>query len=186
MDYWEKYFIAALKSKAPYGYNRTCGGTGHWRHTKETCLIIAAKLIGVKKSPAHCANISKSKLGEKNPNYGKPLSDEQKAKISLKLTGMKKNLDFNGEKNPFFGKNHTNSTRAHLSAIRRGNSPYKNLIAEMDAHQLSHAMLAQLLGLSREAVSMKIRGERNFTDKDKAKLEEIFGKPAAYLLQRFD
>ena len=56
----------------------------------------------------------------------------------------------------------------------------------MDERQLAHKDVAEFFGLSREAISRKIRGERNFTDKDKVKLEEIFGKPAEYLLQRDD
>lgn len=184
LDAWEKFFIAALRCKAPNGYNRTNGGSGNWRHTAESREKIASKLRGVKKSPEHRAKISASKLGDKNPNYGKPLSDEQKAKIATKLIGRKNPADMHGEKNPFFGKHHTSKTRTIISAYRRGKSPYKNLIAELDAHQLSYAMLAQLLGLSASNLARKIRGERNFTDKDKAKLEEIFGKSAEYLLQR--
>ena len=56
----------------------------------------------------------------------------------------------------------------------------------MDERQLAHKDVAQLLGLSRETISLKIRCERNFTDKDKVKIEEIFGKPVEYLLQRDD
>ena len=172
MNYREIFYIAALKTKSPYGYNRTDGGD----HS----------VAGVKRPPETCARIAASKMGEKNPNYGKTLSDEQKAKIAASLTGKKKNLDFNGEKNPFFGKHHTNSTRAKMSAFRRGNSPYKNLVAEMQAHQFTDSILAQFLGLSRESISRKIRDEQNFTEKDKATLVQLFNKPIEYLLQRFD
>ncbi len=61
-------------------------------------------------------------------------------------------------------------------------TPYKNLLAEMKKRQLTYTALAKLLGLSPVTVSDKMRGIYNFTAKDIAKLVEIFGKPADYLL----
>ncbi len=61
-------------------------------------------------------------------------------------------------------------------------TPYKNLLAEMDKRQLTYTALAKLLGLAPVTVSDKMRGEYNFTAKQVAKLVEIFGKTADYLL----
>ena len=69
---------------------------------------------------------------------------------------------------------------------RREDSPYKNLLKELDARHMSYRDLAKLLGVSHSNVACKMRGERNFTVKDKAKLIEIFGKPIEYLLARDD
>ncbi len=132
--YWEKYFIAALRSKIPYGYNRTDGGEQSVHYIR---------------SPEHCKNLSISRLREKNP---------------------------------FFGKHHTNEHCKKLSTLYRGDSPYKNLIPELDDFNLSYAALAKLLGL--KAISAKMRGKENFTERDKVKLVEIFGKPIEYLLER--
>ncbi|MBR1647528.1 MAG: hypothetical protein IJ685_12240 [Selenomonadaceae bacterium] len=52
----------------------------------------------------------------------------------------------------------------------------------MDKRELTYKELAKFLSLSLTVVSMKLRGECNFTAKDKAKLFEIFGKPVDYLL----
>lgn len=60
----------------------------------------------------------------------------------------------------------------------------KNLLNELDVHNLSYRRLSELLGVSSAAI--KMRGKRNFTERDKTKLVEIFGKPIEYLLERKD
>ena len=129
MDYWEKFFIAALKTKSPNGYNLTDGGEGivGLKHTQETLA---------KMSAAH---------------KGKTPSQEH---------------------------------RVNLGLARRGESPYKNLIIEIDAHRFSYSSLAKLLGI--QSVSDKIHGKVRFTDEDITKLVEIFSKPAEYLMARTD
>ena len=118
----EIFYIAALKSRAPYGYNFTDGGEGG---------------SGV------------SQKGENNPNYGKHCTPE----ICMKI-----------------------------GASRYAKSPYKNLIAEMQARQLTYKALAKLLDLTPSAVAYKMRSKIRFTDADKAKLIEIFDKPIEWLL----
>ena len=80
--------------------------------------------------------------GEKNPNYGKPMSDKQKQKLSENRIGKyigensplygkpksdehKRNMsinrpDFNGENNPNYGKHHSPETKRKLSEINSG------------------------------------------------------------------
>ena len=170
LDKWEKFFIAALRCKAPNGYNLTDGGEGAvgLKRTPEHNAKIAAAQKGKHLPPETCAKISLAVSGENNPNYGKPMSDEHRAKIAA----------------AHVGKRHTNEARARMSVIKRGYSPFKNLLAELDAHQMSYASLAKLMGRSRVNISSKMLDQLNFTTRDKIKLEEIFGKPADYLLQR--
>lgn len=54
--------------------------------------------VGVPKSKDHRLNLSKSKMGQKNPNFGKSLSDECKKKLSQALSGSN---------NPMYGKDRT-------------------------------------------------------------------------------
>ena len=153
LDRWEKYFIKSRDTKNPNGYNLTDGGEG---------------LAGMKHKPETIAKMSATKLGKKR-------SAETRAKISAARTG---------EKNPLFGKNRSLETCIKVSMKKRHNSPFKNLLREMDARKLSYRSLVKLLGLSSHAsVSRRMRGEYNFTEKDKAKLEKIFGLSAEYLLQ---
>ena len=71
-----------------------------------------------------------------------------------------------------------------LSAKKDDRTPFKNLQSEIEAHNLSYAQLSKLLGFASNAVSYKMRDKSNFTEKDIAKLVEIFGKPADYLMKR--
>ena len=64
-------------------------------------------------------------------------------------------------------------------------SPFKNLLMELDKHKITYRELAKLLGFKNEStVSQKMNGKYNFTKEQVAKLEEIFGLPAEYLLKR--
>lgn len=58
MDYWEKFFIAALKTKSPIGYNLTDGGEG---------------TVGIERTPEQRAKLSAALSGERNPRYGKKI-----------------------------------------------------------------------------------------------------------------
>ena len=251
LDACEIFYIAALHSKAPYGYNLTDGGDGG-----SGCIITdemrkkrSAALKGKPKSPEHRANLSAalkgrfcgekahffgrrhtaeslekmsaSKRGKKlSPETRKRMSETRKGRIVSPETRKKLSESRRGEKNPRFGKKNTPEHQArivaavkgkklspehctkisealtgktftaercaNISAAKRGYSPYKNLLAELDAHQLSYIKLAKLLGLSQVNVSRKMRGERNFTERDNVKLVEIFGKTIEYLLARDD
>ena len=103
MDYWEKFYIIALNSKKPFGYNLTDGGEGvtGFKHSPEAHVKMSlAKKgkytgkdnpnYGKHHSPETCAYLSAIRMGEKNPNYGKLMPKEQKAKIKAALTGKKK------------------------------------------------------------------------------------------------
>jgi len=114
MDKWEKFFIIALNTKKPIGYNLTDGGEG---------------TNGLKPTPEYCVE---------------------------------------------------------MSIVRRNDSPYKNLIAEIEKQKLTYAKLAKLLKLVITSVSAKMLGRLNFTENQISKLVEIFGKPAEYLFARDD
>ena len=161
MDYWEKFFIAALKSKKPNGYNCTDGGEGivGLKHTPEHNAKISAALTGKQLSPEHCANIAEGKKGKTH-------SPEHNAKIGATLKGVPKSPEH----------------RTNIVKAQRGDSPYKNLLSELDTRHLSYKRLAKLFGVASQNISRKMLGQRNFTARDKAKLAEIFGKPIEYLM----
>ena len=75
---------------------------------------------------------------------------------------------------------------AKISATQRADSPFKNLIYEMNLKQLSYKGLAKLMDSMQVSISNKIRGKQNFTAEQIAKLVEIFNKPAEYLMKRDD
>ena len=82
LNYWEKYYIKTLNTKAPNGYNLTDGGEGRegYKLSKESREKIskAHKGIGLGiKRPDHAERMK----GENNPFYGRTHSPETVAKI---------------------------------------------------------------------------------------------------------
>ena len=71
LDRWEKHFIRLRNTKCPNGYNMTDGGEGS---------------IGLKFTPEQLARLSEAHKGHRH-------TEEQKAKISLALTGKKNRLN---------------------------------------------------------------------------------------------
>lgn len=62
-------------------------------------------------NPLTLLHKSLANIGEKNPNFGKPLSEETKRKISDKLKGIL---------HPLFGKHHTEETKKKISEAHKG------------------------------------------------------------------
>ncbi len=92
LNYWEIYYIAALKSKAPYGcYNLTDGGEGtsDYKPTPEHKANISASLTGRHLSSEHRKNLSIAMSGENNPNYSNHRSEQTKAKLRIARLGEK-------------------------------------------------------------------------------------------------
>lgn len=76
----ERYWIAKLNCRWPNGYNNSVGGEGNWERTSESIEKMSRK--GTHQTEKTRKQISLSLTGEKNPQYGKPKSDETKAKLS--------------------------------------------------------------------------------------------------------
>lgn len=55
---------------------------------------------------------------------------------------------------------------------------------EISKRGLTYAALTKLMRVSPKEISRKMRGKRKFNMDEISKLEEIFGKPAEYLIKR--
>ena len=127
-------------------------------------------IVGYNFTTEHRAKISAARKG-------KALSPEHRASIGAKVRG---------KNNGFFGKHHTDETRAIMAEIHRIETPYKNLLNELNKRNMLYADLAVFLGISPSTLSEKMHGNRNFTARDAEKLKNFFGLPIEYLLQRDD
>lgn len=167
LNFWEKHFIKSRNTLSPCGYNLTEGGAGSGK-------FIVSK--GRKFTPEHCAKISASKMGHEVSketrailsaiNKGKPQTAEAREKnVAAHL----------GEKNHFFGKHHTGDAIMKNSLAHRGETPYKNLVAELDARQISYNKLAELLGLSQSHISNKMRGKKIFKPEEMIAIKNLLG-----------
>ena len=115
LNTYEQYYIFELMTyDSRVGYNKNYGGNSG-RPTEE----IRRKL-------------SETKIGENNPNYGKPLSNETKRKLSEALKG---------ENNPNYGKHHSEETKEKMSEAKKGeNNPnYGKHHSEETKRKLSEA-----------------------------------------------
>ena len=81
----EKYWINFLGSVFPNGYNKTCGGIRYFEYSEETIEAMRQAHLGkhhtedtlAKMRNRHLSDetkaiLSESRMGEKNPMYGKP------------------------------------------------------------------------------------------------------------------
>ncbi len=139
----EKYWIKQYNCRTPNGYNLTDGGKGNsgWHLTEETRQKIGASHAGEKscwfgktgeKHPRFgkpgpnqgkhftediCGKMRMSKLGEKNPAFGRT----GKKNPMFGMTGEKNPMfGMSGEKSPMFGKRHTPDTIRKMSALKTG------------------------------------------------------------------
>ena len=60
----------------------------------------------------------------------------------------------------FLGHHHTEEAKATLSVSHRAETPYKNLLAEMDKRQFTYSALAKLMDLTQPAFSLKMRDRK--------------------------
>lgn len=157
----EIFWIATLNCKVPNGYNLTDGGEG---------------TVGCYPSDETRAKLSVATSGENNPFFGRHHTEESLAKMSEAHRGN----------TAWVGRQHRKESKAKMSAWRRTDTPFKNLLAEMDKRQFTYKDLAELLGVARMTLPPKMRGTSAFKAVEVIKLEKIFGLPAEYLMARDD
>jgi group I intron endonuclease len=161
LDFWEKHFIKYRDTKAPNGYNLTDGGDGG---------------SGYSPSEETRAKLSAASSGENNPFFGKHHTAESLAKMSESHLGN----------TAWVGRNHRKESKVLMSVARRADSPFKNLLAEMDKRQFTYKDLADILGIPHTTLPPKMCGVKGFKAVEVAKLVEFFGLPAEYLFERDD
>ena len=178
------------------------------KRTAETCANIAAGLVGKPFTPERCSNIS---IANRHPSPYKNLIAEldrrmlsfaklakrigiSQASISRKMNGLRKFSDEEKSKleeilelpADYLLQRYPCEEINEQSVENTGSGSYKNLSDEMEKQGVTLHQLSEALGLIEATVYSKIRGERNFTARDKVKLEELLQKPIEYLLQRED
>lgn len=110
----EKY-INEYDTLVPNGYNINPKG-GH--SILEECSTSTKQkqsnsLKGKSKSKEHKKHISESKIGNKNPMYGKTISEKTRKGI------IKSNKNRVGNKSSFYGKHHSEETKQKISNLHK-------------------------------------------------------------------
>ena len=214
LDEREMFWIRELNSKVPNGYNLTDGGKGTIGFTDETRAKLSARKRGIKKSPEHRLNIAlslrgttpyKNLLNEIEQRHLKYFELARLLKLSSsnfsnKMLGRyyftDKDIDklieiFDKPAEYLMARNDgfsATTSKAEscikVSAKKRGFSPFKNLIAEIDNRKFTYRGLSKLTGISKSALPLKMNGKVKFTAGEIATLAEIFGKPIDYLMYK--
>lgn len=154
-------------------------------HTPETCEKMSESRKGQKRSLETRKRISEANKGKVfTPEHCEHISEAKKGQIPSDETRDRMSEARRGEKNHNYGKPRDPKTCSKIGAAQRGYSPYKNLLAELDARDMSYSALAKLLGVHPTTVTEKMRDKKPFTERDKIKLVEIFKKPIKELLAR--
>ena len=109
----EKYWVAKLNAYHD-GYNLTEGGNGSYGHSVETIKEIAEAGKGRKHTPEARRKMSQSKMGEKNPQFGKPARN--RGKSPSEETRRKQSEARKGKKR----KPHSLETRRKQSEAQKG------------------------------------------------------------------
>lgn len=213
MDYWEKFFIKNLQTKSPTGYNLTDGGEGCTGFAEEVRAQMSAKRKGVPKSPEHRINIALShrrttpyqnlikEIEKRKLKYFElaKLLGLSRVTISNKMCGRGHFTDKDANKLAEFfelpteylmertdGLPATISKEegiAKVSVARRGYSPFKNLLNELDKRNITYRGLSKLTGICKSPLSLKMSGKVKFKANEIAKIVEIFNLPEEYLFQ---
>lgn len=115
----ETEYILKYNTLEPNGYNRFLpnqhlGFHGSYNHTKEHNKKISNAFKGIAKSQEHIQHIVESKLREKNPMFGKSISEKTRQAI------VKSNMCHIGEKGRMFGKTHSDEQKEKWKKERKG------------------------------------------------------------------
>ena len=152
----EKYWIKFYNTlKNPNHYNLTEGGEGisGWKHT----------LQAREKMSKNHADYSK----ENHPNWNKPMSDEQKRKISQSRIGK-----YGGENHPMWGEKHTTETKRKMSENHADFNGDKNpnyrhdvpsaqeLLEEYESSDITERGLAKKYNCSRGLINKRLNKVR--------------------------
>lgn len=137
----EKYWIEKLNTIAPFGYNLTTGGLGG-KLAEEIELKRIEQLSGKGKPN------SLSKMGPKNPMFGKKISKAaRKAKKEAVL----------GKKNPFYGQKHTDETIQRLRLVHKKENLSEETLQKMRLAQLGKRLSDE----HKKKISLAVSGNKN-------------------------
>lgn len=113
------------------------------------------------KRPSHIVErIRESKIGDKNPMYGKRFSESHRQKLSIAQSG---------ENNGFYGLKHTEETKARMSDAKKGEKSYRAKLTwdkvreirkRYEEEDISYAKLSRDYGVGENAVAKIVRNER--------------------------
>ncbi len=117
MNTREKFYIQLLKTLLPDGYNQTTGGAIDSTMCEPTRFKIAESVSKLHKDPEYRARVYPKLKGLTPPNKGVPMSEEQKAKVSIARKAVHEDPTYT---NPNVGQTRTEDQIANIKAGQAG------------------------------------------------------------------
>ncbi len=170
---WEQFFVDLYPKKDLYNIAIECvTGTLGTTLSDDVRLKMSKAHMGHTHSEATKRKIAKSKIGKKNPNYGKVTPQSVRDKISKANSGVnaywygKTHSDETKQKisKSRTGKMHTEEAKQKMSMSRRGekNHNYGKHLNEETKQKISDALSGRKYSKERKAtISLAVRGEGN-------------------------
>jgi len=109
----ERFYIKLLNTLVPHGYNQTIGGYMSAEMSEEIRDKIADSVREMHKDPEYQARVYPKLKGRTPPNKGKPMSEDQKAKVSAAKKAIYADPEY---VNPNVGQKRTGEALENLKA----------------------------------------------------------------------
>lgn len=146
----ERYYMNELKPKCNFILPDE---NDSWIFSEERNQKVSIGNLGKPKSAEHRRNISISKMGDRNPQYGK------------KPWNFGLSNYMSGSKNHFYGKTHSEITRKLISDMNRKTVDVE-MIVELRDSGLSFEKIGDILGVSRRTISRRYYEYKQISDKN--------------------
>jgi group I intron endonuclease len=189
LDVREKFYIKLLKTLAPDGYNGTSGGVGMNSDMADRVREkIATKMRLLHQDPLYRSNLYPKLKGLVPPNKGKPMTEEQKTKLSIMKLALYSNPSYvnpnvgqkrtpeqierikrgqegkilSGENHPLYGRPVSDSTRAKMRAAKLGKKPVNtDLIICLQTNEVFEGLTeaAKALKVQRQSIWLNLKGK---------------------------
>ena len=196
LDYWEKYFIAALKSKVPYGYNIADGGD--YAHAPQSLKLMSEKQLGKEIPDEQRKNHSVIIRSKTEPTY--PILEAELTRQGVMYVDLVKHLDLskqsitdrmNGTKN--FWLEEATAVRELLNVdmpleelfqTQNGEPPvfktppdylYPVLSNELRRRKISNIDLAKNIGMSKAVLYNIMHDKKAFTLEQMTAIKNFLG-----------
>jgi len=163
----EAQLINKYNSNDPtYGYNITGGADGKCVVAESTKQLLSQKRKG-------------RFAGDKNPNYGRKHTEEERRKISEHNKGL-----FLGEKSPLYGKLKTPEQRQRMSEGRRNSKAAQDFIRQLNAAKAKRVLCVEtgvVYVSAHEAARQTGFGQGNISAACRGEYKKAYGFQWKYL-----
>jgi len=161
---FEDEYIRKYNTLSPNGYNLKSGGS-HGRHHPETIKLISEKLKGRQLTPVTDEirrKNSQSKMGNKNHNFGKSITEERRIKLSNSIKKIWQERRDNGTFNEYIKNSSVLfSQKGHISPNRKAVGKYDDKGNLLETYT-STVEAGEKIGISSSTIACVCRGVKSY------------------------